>query len=580
MDQVQEIKERNDIVEIVSSYLTLKKAGTNYKCNCPFHNEKSPSMMISPERQSFKCFGCGEGGDVITFIEKIEGLDFYNALKVLADKAGVELKNDSVKFGATEHKADQKTRIFEINEWTKKVYHQILTNHPNAQKARDYLTKRGMADDTIKIFEIGYAPVSWDFLIRFLLGKNYTEKEMVEAGVAIKNERGKIYDRFRGRIIFPISNIMGNTVAFTSRILEDDGKSAKYINSSESPIYIKGKTIYGLDKAKLFIKEKNLAVMVEGNMDVIACHQAGFKNVVATSGTALTLDQLTILSRYASSIALSFDNDEAGQTAMKRAIRIAMQNDISTKIIQMPKPFKDPDEAIKADPNNWVKAVKSAKPSLQYWIDRLIEKSPDLTVDDKKRIAKEILPIIKITTSEIEKEHYIKYLAGKIFISENSILEALEKSKEDKEFAHESSNSKSDKKEELPPTTLERIVAIIWSNPEFAPVAADILKIVKDIPSKYSSFIDLIVTGKVEKAKVSPKLAIDLDQLSLKVLADFNSGNIDFLKNELNFLIARLKSDQREDLREDFAYKIRAAEERGDKELVKKLLMEFSSLIK
>ncbi len=431
-NQVQEVKDRADIVEIISSYLTLRKAGVNFKANCPFHNEKTPSLMISQERQSFKCFGCGEGGDVITFIEKIEGLDFYNSLKLLAERVGVELKTNSIKFGDHEFKADQKTRLFEINEWAKKVYHKILVDHPKAEKARDYLKKRGLSKKTIEEFEIGYAPNSWDFLLRFLLNKKYSEEEIVAAGVGIKAERGKVYDRFRGRIIFPINNIMGNTIAFTSRILEDDGKSAKYINSAESAIYIKGKTIYGLDRAKMAIKEKDLAVLVEGQMDVIACHQAGFNNTVATSGTALTLDQLQILSRYTSTIALSFDGDNAGQTAMKRAIRIALQNDISTKIIYLPKEFKDPDEAIKSDAKIWAEAVKKAKPSLQYWIDSLISAAPEMSVDDKKKIAKEILPAIKIAASAIEKEHYIRYLAGKLLISEQSLIAALEKTKEDR----------------------------------------------------------------------------------------------------------------------------------------------------
>ena len=533
------------------------------------HSYLTPSFMVG---------NCGEGGDVITFIEKIEGLDFFNALKLLADRAGIELKDNSVKFGSTEHKADKKTRIFEINEWAKKVYHQLLVNHPKAEKAREYLKKRGMSEETIQSFEIGYAPASWDFLLRFLLNKNYTEAEIVEAGVAIKSERGKVFDRFRGRIIFPINNIMGNTIAFTSRILEDDGQSAKYINSSESSIYTKGKTIYALDKAKLSIKEQDIAIVVEGQMDVIACHQAGYKNVIATSGTALTLDQLIILNRYASVIGMCFDSDEAGQTAMKRAIRIAMQNDITTKIIFMPKPFKDPDEAIKADPSNWLKAVKGAKPSLQYWIDRLLEKSPDPTVDDKKKIAKEILPIIKITSSEIEKEYYIKYLSEKIFISEKAIIESLDKSKADKEFAPNRPAKVSEKRDEKPPTALEKILGIIWANHSFLITVQDTLRLVDE--PQYLPLIEMITQGEIVVEKIAPALRTQLDQLSVKTLADFNSNDDDVLKNELNFLLGRLRSDEREGLRENFAHKIREAEEKGDKELVRKLLSEFSNLIK
>lgn len=573
-DQVQEVKDRVDIVEVISTYLTLKKAGSNMKANCPFHNEKTPSMMISPERQSFKCFGCGEGGDVITFVEKIEGLDFYNALKILAERAGVELKSRSVKFGNTEYKADRKTRIFEINEWAMKVYHKLLTDHPKADKARKYLQERGLTKETIETFEIGYAPNSWDFLLRFLLSKNYTEAEAVEAGVAIKSEGGKVYDRFRGRIIFPINNIMGNTIAFTSRILENDDKQAKYINSSESPVYIKGKTIYGLDKAKLAIKEKDLAIMVEGNMDVVACHQAGFKNVVATSGTALTLDQLKVLIRYASEIAFCFDSDLAGQTAMKRAIRIALQNDVSVKIITTPL-FKDPDEAIKADPKNWQKAVENAKPALEYWVDSLIGEKK-LEVNDKKKIAKEILPIIKIIFSEIEKEHYIKYLADRLGTSERSLIEALERTKKDGEFAKANTEQR---KIEPKLSVLERILGLLWAKPELSTKKTkEVLD--KDVNKKYQLLIDLIKSGSLDRSQIKPEEATLYDQMSMTALTGLDPSNEDALKEELEYLVGREKSEQKESIKEEFARKIKEAESQGDKEALKRLLAEFSSLIK
>jgi DNA primase len=576
LDQLQEVKDRVDILEVISTYLTVKKAGANYKAACPFHNEKTPSLMISPERQTFKCFGCSEGGDVITFVEKIEGLDFYNALKLLAEKAGVQLKTDSVKFGNKEFKADNKTRLFEINEWAKKVYHKLLLDHPKAERARKYIDSRGMKKETISLFEIGYAPNSWDFLLRFLKSKGYTEQEAVEAGVAIKAEQGKVYDRFRGRIIFPIGNIMGNTVAFTSRILEDDGKSAKYINSAETPIYTKGKTIYGLDKAKLAIKEKDLAIMVEGNMDVIACHQAGFKNVVATSGTALTLDQLIILSRYAKTIAFCFDSDNAGQTAMKRAIRLAMQNDISIKIIST-MPFKDPDEAIKESPKNWEKSVKMAKPALEYWIDQLTNKK-ELDVNDKKAAAKEILPVIKIIFSDIEKEHYIKYLSEKLSISEKSLIDALEKSKKDTEFTKSMKENTSVPEKKM--TVEERIIGLIWAEPELCQKLQKVSAQFVNFPKELAPITDMIKTGCIEREKIKPELAAVYDQLSISALQNVNSEEEGAIQEEIEYLLGRLRSDQLETIKEQFAKKIKEAEAKGDKEGLKKLLCEFSSLIK
>jgi len=576
-DQVSEVKDRTDIVEVISTYLTMKKAGSNYKANCPFHSEKTPSFMVSPERQTFKCFGCGEGGDVFTFIEKMEGLDFYNSLKLLAEKAGIQLKSQSIRYGNTEHTADKKTKIFEINEWAKKVYHKILVDHPKAEKAREYLEKRGLMPQSIEAFEIGYAPASWDFLLRFLRSKKYIDTEIIESGVAIRGEQGKIFDRFRGRIMFPINNAMGNTIAFTSRILEDDGKSAKYINSAESPIYTKGKTIYGLDKAKMAVKEAKVAVMVEGNMDVIACHQAGFCNVVAVSGTALTLDQLKILTRYAPVVAFSFDSDNAGQTAMKRAIRMAMQNDISIKIISMPDSFKDPDEAIKADPQNWATAVKKARPALEYWVDSSASETPALNIDDKKRIAKEILPVIKTIYSDIEKEHYIKYLSEKLSVSEQSLIDAMAKTKADKEF---------DRGEKDSPVKLEKISAperifgLLWANPELLQDNLDECQKIGQTEKKYEDLRQQISSGKIEREKIKPESQAVYDQLAILALESVNSEDDEAVAKELKYLLGRYKSDSLEDVKEEFAKKIKEAEKSGDKAKIKDLLSEFSRLIK
>ena len=391
MNEVEEVKNKIDIVELIGGYLTLKKAGVNYKGLCPFHSEKTPSFMVSPERQSFKCFGCGKGGDVFTFIEEIEGMDFYDSLKLLAARAGVELKKrQTFSYGGKDIEPSEKTKIFEINELSAKLYHKILADHPKADHARKYLKNRGISDESIKNFQLGYAPKSWDLLIKFLAKKGYSEKEIYKAGLLVFGEKGKYWDRFRGRIMFPISNISGQIVAFTGRVLEDDPKAAKYVNSAESPIYIKGKTIYGLDLARIEIRSQGYAVMVEGNMDVIACHQAGFKNVVAVSGTALTADQLKILARYSPDVYFCFDSDSAGKTALKRAITLAVENDINAKVLTLPG-FKDPDDAIKSDPKNWQQGIKSAKPALEYWIDSLVLEHGASDVGEKKKISKRFL---------------------------------------------------------------------------------------------------------------------------------------------------------------------------------------------
>ena len=572
-DEIEEIKRRLDITEVVSSYLTLKKAGTNLKANCPFHQEKTPSFMVSPERQTFKCFGCGEGGDIFTFVEKIEGLDFYNALKLLADRAGVELKKRSIKYGNGEFKADRKTALFEINDLAMRVYHKIFQDHEKAEPARKYMEKRGISDETISEFKIGYAPDSWDFLIRFLKKHKYSEEEMLQAGLVVRGEKGKYYDRFRGRIMFPIFNIMGQTIAFTSRVLVDNAKEAKYLNSSDSPIYTKGDVLYGLDKARMSIKEKDMAVVVEGNMDVIACHQAGFRNVVASSGTALTEQQLKILTRYGGETAFCFDTDTAGETAMKRAIILAVKNDMTTKIVAIPPPFKDPDEAIKSSPKNWERAIQNAKPSVPYWIDLLIRKNPELEITDKKKIAKEVLSVIKMTYSPIEKEAYIKYLAEKLSISEKSLLDALDKSKIEK-----NETKKSDfLKKEL--TTIDRLATLLWHDQNLVEKLSE--KVMTELSDEnYPNFIEMIKKDEINKEKL-PESEVNRLSGNLMIMGEeIDLSDPEIISAEISYLSKRIESDQKEDLRESFAKKIKEAETRGDKEAIRDLLNEFSSLIK
>lgn len=578
MDEVEEIKSRIDIIELIGGYLRLKRAGVNYKAACPFHNEKTPSFMVSPERQTFKCFGCGVGGDAYTFIENIEGIDFYNALKLLADRAGVKLKSTSVTRGQAEYKSDRKTRIFEINNWAKKVYHKILLDHPKAETARKYLAKRGLKKDTLIDFEIGYAPDSWDLIIKFLEKKGYKAEEIAASGIVVRGERGDYYDRFRGRIVFPINNIMGATIAFTSRILKDAPDAPKYINSSESPIYIKGKTLYGLDKAKLKIKESDLAVFVEGNMDVISCHQADFKNVVATSGTAITSDQIVILSRYASTIAFAFDSDSAGEAAMKKAVTLALKNDINSKIITLPPPFKDADEAIKSDPKVWQKAVLGAKNSLEAWIDLLIRKNPDLSLSAKKKITKEILPVIKTIYSPIEKEYYIKYLANKMAVSESSLISAIEITKANQDIGDKEKNVVVQKIGLDIKNPIYRIAAIFWERPALAKRFMGKIDEFKVFKNEFPQFYKQLVAGR-DFEKIGQEEKSKLDQLNLSIMDGLGKDEGD-LSREIIYQFARLKEERNESLRQEYAQKISEAEKAGDKKKLKELLAQFSNLIK
>ena len=307
MDNVEEIKLKTDIVDIISEYVELKKAGMgSYKACCPFHNEKTPSFVVSQDKQIFHCFGCGKGGDVFTFIQEIEGIDFKEALNILAKKAGVELKTtDYIKKEQT-----KREKILEILNLSTKYYQKLLTLK-QGETALKYLKNRGLKDETIKKFKIGYSPNNWDNLYRFLKSKGYQDLDIFLSGMIVKKDGGGYYDRFRNRVMFPISDIYGNVIAFTARVLEKDSKQAKYINSPQTEVYDKSSILFGLDIAKSKIKQKDFVIIVEGQMDLITSVEFGTENIIASSGTALTEKQIKILKRYTKNLHFYFDKDKA-----------------------------------------------------------------------------------------------------------------------------------------------------------------------------------------------------------------------------------------------------------------------------
>jgi DNA primase len=301
-DIVEQIKAKIDIVTLTSEYLELRKSGRNYKGLCPFHGEKTPSFYVSPERGTWHCFGCHEGGDVITFLQKWENIEFIEALKILADKVGVTLSG----FTPTES-FSQKEKIIAINHLASEFYHYLLMTHPVGKNALEYLKSRHIKPETMKTFALGYSPNSWDNLKKFLNKKGYDNEDLVTAGLVIRSERGTYYDRFRGRVMFALRDSRGNTIGFSGRVLPgSDEKSAKYINSPETPVYIKGHTLYGLDISKEAIKKEKYAVVVEGEVDLIASFQSGITNVVAIKGSAFTAEQVVLLKRYTGSVCYLF----------------------------------------------------------------------------------------------------------------------------------------------------------------------------------------------------------------------------------------------------------------------------------
>ncbi len=423
MNDLDEIKQKVDIVSLISEYVALKKTGANFKGLCPFHNEKTPSFVVSPERQIWHCFGgCNDGGDIFKFLMRVENIEFSEALKILADRAGVKLTGSLQKNKTSEIRE----RIFQMNKLASEFYQFILTSHPTGERARKYLSERKISQNSIKLFGIGYAPNAWETMRNFLLKKGFSPAEMEAAGLVSKSAIGNDFDRFRGRIMFSLRNHRGNVVGFAGRLLDKDAKEAKYVNTSETLVYVKGDQLFGIDITKEEIKKAGFAVVVEGEIDAISSYQAGVRNVVAIKGSALTTGQVALLKRYSENICLSLDADFAGDAAAHRGIEIADSAGLSIRVVSFSE-AKDPDELIKIDPNLWREAVKGAGPFYDYVIDSALKKyDPHLPIDAKKIVsetAKFLVPIENL----VVKSHYVKKLAKILDMAEDTLETQLQK---------------------------------------------------------------------------------------------------------------------------------------------------------
>lgn len=417
----EEIKKRIDLVDFIGGFITLKKSGRNYKAVCPFHAEKTPSFVVSPDRQIWHCFGaCAEGGDVIKFLMKWENITFFEALKELAEKTGVKLKN--VDFEDQAWKGKEK--IFTINSLASEFYHYLLKNHRVGEKALDYLKIRQINQKLIETFQLGYSPSSWDSLLKFLKKKGYSYEEAAEAGLVIKSDRGSFYDRFRKRLIFPLKDSRGNILGFSGRILEGEGE-AKYVNSPETNVYHKRETLFGLDLAKEAIKKKDKAILVEGEFDMISLFREGITNTVAIKGSAVTTDQLMILKRFTKRLLLCLDADSAGEDTTKRAITEAENMDFEISVITFDF-AKDPDEAVNKDPEKFKKIVEKPTPIYDFLIDLSLRKNKQADAFSKKNVGDEVIPFIAKIKNPIVQSYYIKKLA-RVLDVETSAIEYLKK---------------------------------------------------------------------------------------------------------------------------------------------------------
>lgn len=424
MDQVEEIKRKIDIVEVIGEHVPLKRAGKNFRGLCPFHTEKTPSFMVSPELQIFKCFGCGAGGDAYRFLMEFEKVDFPQALKVLADRAGIKLKPLR---GFPEY--EDKEEIYRVNYLLAELYHHILVSHRLGVGALEYLVgERGIKKDSIETFRLGFAPDSADFVFRFLTVKRGYKPQLLEkAGIVVRRESG-YFDRFRGRIIFPLRDQFGNVLGFSGRVLKERGDVAKYINTPETLVYKKGRLLYGLEVAKKEIKEKELVVVVEGEIDAISAWQGDLRNVVAVKGSALTEDQARLIMRFCPTIVLALDTDSAGLEAARRAAEVAEKAGLEARVAQLGG-FKDPDEMAQKDPEALKKAVLGAVGVYDFLIDLIFSRFDPGTPEGKGRISRLIAPVLSKISDEILKAHYVKQVAGRLGVREEAVLAQVAKQK-------------------------------------------------------------------------------------------------------------------------------------------------------
>ncbi len=440
MSVIDDVKQRLDIVQLVSEYTKLQKSGRNYKASCPFHSEKTPSFFVFPERQSWHCFGaCGTGGDIFSFVMKKEGIDFGQALQLLANKAGVPLVASTTPERQTQNK--ERERLFEINEAAAEYYHHVLLNTSKGEIARDYVAKRELSAETIKKFQLGFAPEGWDTLKQYLKGKGYGEIELLTTGLLVEREDRNNYDRFRNRLVFPIRNIQGKVIGFGGRALDDS--LPKYLNSPQTPVFDKSSSLYGIDHAKTAIRQKDQAVIVEGYMDALAAHQHGYDNVVASMGTAMTDRQLAILKNLTRNLILALDADTAGEEAISRSgemvdkmlpvppsfygwVRYEDAHNAEVKILILPQ-GKDPDELIREDASQWQKLIMEAKPMVDFIFESATAKVDLASARDKSLTAERLLPLLFEMKDPLRQAHYVERLARLLKIDEHALGDALKR---------------------------------------------------------------------------------------------------------------------------------------------------------
>lgn len=587
MTITEQIKDRLNIIDIISEYIELKPAGANHRALCPFHQEKTPSFMVSASKQIWHCFGCSQGGDIFEFIKRIEGTEFPEALRLLAKKAGIELKKQTpAERVFFQEQQNQQTRLYEIMALAAQFWHLTLIKSKQAQIARDYVKSRKIDNLSLDHFKLGYAVDKWRELGTFLKKRGYNEQEIMESGLIVRSattNKNATYDRFRGRLMFPIWDIHGQTIGFGGRALENKTDTAKYLNTPQTSIYNKSQVLYGIDKAKMEIRKQDLAIIVEGYMDVIASHQADIRNVVAVSGTALTLEQLRLLKRYTKNLALAFDFDDAGISAAVRSLELAANEEMNIKAVQIPQ-GKDPDECIRENPAIWRQAIKDIQNFLDYYFKAVCQNLDLTKLEDKKKATQKLLTIIAKIQDPIEQTHYLQKLSQLVSVSEAELRKALEK------FQTTNYKSQTNNKSQIQNSKLkinqqaqilQHILSLVWRHPKK-------FEIIKNLPieeeaSELSQLYKAMLKLYNEKKGLSA-LGSEFSNLTcqLELLFDKNYSEIEEeeIEQELERLTKRWQQAQVRQRMNKLTQKLRQAETNQDQETAEQTSQEIEQTMR
>ncbi len=576
---LNEIQDKCDIVEIISSYIPLKPSGRNFKACCPFHHEKTPSFVVSPDKQIYHCFGCNSGGNVFNFLKEYEKIDFIDAVKMLAEKTGVKLP-ESRSHGDQDDSLV--SVLYSVNDIAANYYSNLLEKLDSSLEPKRYIAKRGLDGAIIKKFRVGYADSSWKALLDYLLGRGIKQDIILKAGLVIKGKDNSYYDIFRNRVIFPIFDARDKVIGFGARVMDET--LPKYINSPETAVYKKGQHLYGLNFAKAHIKERNFAIITEGYLDVITCHQYGVNNTIASLGTALTTEQIRLLKRYTHNIVMLYDADQAGEMASLRGLDLFLEEDMNVKIATLEKGH-DPDSFLrKFGKEKFDEIIKKSKSLFTYKLNILQGRSNNQEPESKAETIKEMLSTINRVRNAIIKAEYIKLLAQELSVKEDAVWEELKKIKKDR-VPHRAESIGHEAKKLIEISPAEKILAkLMLEDVNIVRIVRDELKPSDFRNQNIRNIAEALFSINIEDGLIDVSKLINSieDKVPQNIISFIVNEEVEIKDREKNVCdcIMTIKRENRSILLKDIQNRLYAAQKSGYEEEEKRLVEEFNQLIK